>query len=309
MEENHLTPAILIAGPTASGKSAAALQVAEAVDGEIINADAMQVYQDLRVLTARPAQDEMRRVPHHLYGKMDGAEKCSAGVWARQAAAIIEEVRVRGRYPVIVGGTGLYFKALDEGLSPIPDVPASVREAAQELYDDIGPEAFRQKVIAVDPLMARLPAADRQRLVRAWEVFAHTALPLSEFQALPKRPLIEGPILKAIINPPRETLYAHCDTRFDHMIAAGAVREVEALLARQLPASLPVMKSLGVPELASYLAGDADLEGATELAKRHTRRFAKRQMTWFNGQTADWPRFADAKEAVAFLVENCSITG
>ncbi|MCI5046044.1 MAG: tRNA (adenosine(37)-N6)-dimethylallyltransferase MiaA [Aquisalinus sp.] len=309
MEISHQIPVILIAGPTASGKSSAALSLAEEIGGEIINADAMQVYRDLRVLTARPSEEDTELVPHHLYGTMDGAQKCSAGIWARQAARIIEQVRRKERYPIVTGGTGLYLKALVEGLSPIPEVSDTIREEAQGLYEKLGPDGFRERVIEADPPMAWLPATDRQRLVRAWEVYTATGTPLSELQALPRQPLIEGPVIPCLIAPEREQLYQRCDERFDMMLTSGALEEVQALLARQLSPDLPIMKSLGVPELAQYIAGEIDMEAAAELARRNTRRFAKRQMTWFNGQAGEWPRFATAKEAVAFLVESCSITG
>ncbi len=309
MEISHQIPVILIAGPTASGKSAAALELAKIVGGEIINADAMQVYRELRILTARPSEEDTVLVPHHLYGSMDGADKCSAGIWARQAAQIIEQVRRKERYPIVTGGTGLYLKALVEGLSPIPELADDVRQEAQSLYDKLGPDEFRERVIEADPAMAWLPATDRQRLVRAWEVYTSTGTPLSELQALPRQPLIDGPVIPCLIAPEREQLYQRCDERFDMMLTSGALEEVRTLLALQLNSNLPIMKSLGVPELAQYIAGEIDMAAAAELARRNTRRFAKRQTTWFKGQAGEWPRFATAKEAVAFLVESCSITG
>ncbi len=301
MKPGDLKPILFIAGPTASGKSASALQVAEALDGEIINADAMQIYRDLRVLTARPSDDDLLKTPHHLYGTMEGKEQCSAGIWARAASEIIIDVQARSKIPIVAGGTGLYYKALEEGLSPIPDVPEEIRAEGQALFAQIGPDAFWHLVISFDPAMERLATNDRQRLIRAWEVYEMTGMPLSQYQALPREPLVSGEIKKCLIAPPREHLYRNCDQRFDAMLENGAVDEVETLLASELDPSLPLMKSLGVPELASYLAGEITLDAASERAKRNTRRFAKRQMTWFKGQAGDWPRIDDAQEAVAFF--------
>ena len=292
---------ILIAGPTASGKSAAALDLAERQGGEIVNADAMQVYRDLRIVTARPSPEEEARATHHLYGVADGADAWSAGRWAREAAPIIDDVVGRGRTPIIVGGTGLYFTALTDGLSPIPDIPAEIREAATARRETLGPEQFRQEVIAADPDMARLPAGDAQRLIRAWEVFDATGKPLSYFQGLPRKPVVAHTAVKLVIEPPRETLYARCDARAAAMLSDGAIDEVRRLLARSLDPDLPVMKALGVPEISAFLNGDLDEAACLAALQQSTRRFAKRQLTWFRNQAADWPRAADAANAVAFF--------
>ncbi len=285
-----------IAGPTASGKSAAAIEIAQKVRGEIINADAMQIYADLDVLTARPSAEELAAAPHHLYGSLDGQERCSAGRWARMACQKIHEVIERDAVPIIVGGTGLYFKALLDGLSPVPEVPLEIREQGGALYDEIGGDAFREKILQIDPAMGWLPPSDRQRLIRAWEVFEYAGKTLSSFQALPRQPLVTGNITKYVISPPRDILYQKCDRRFDLMLELGALQEVEALLAKKLDPMLPVMKSLGVPELAQLLRHELSEEEAIELAKRNTRRFAKRQLTWFRGQAGDWPRVESGAE-------------
>lgn len=293
--------AVFIAGPTASGKSAAALALAQRTGGEIVNADAMQVYRDLRIVTARPSPEDERAVPHHLYGVLDGAEASSAGRWARMAADVIADIRARGKPLIVAGGTGLYFRALADGLSPIPETPPGIREAARARLDALGPTAFRAEVLARDPAMARLPESDAQRLLRAWEVFEATGAPLSHFQSLPREPLMQGLIHKAVIEPPRETLYARCDVRAARMLEEGAVEEVRMLLARDLDPSLPVMKALGVPEISALLRGEATREEALAQLQQNTRRFAKRQTTWFRHQTEGWTRYQSADEAAAAL--------
>ncbi|GGD01365.1 tRNA (adenosine(37)-N6)-dimethylallyltransferase MiaA [Aquisalinus flavus] len=297
---------VLIAGPTASGKSAAALRLADALDGEIVNADAMQVYRDLRTLTARPDEAEEAQAPHHLYGVLDGAERCSAGRWARLAARVIDEIRGRGRVPIVVGGTGLYFKALTEGLSPMPDVPEDIRGQGNRLFDAVGAAAFRQAVLSRDPGMAHLEENDRQRLIRAWEVHEATGTPLSAWQGQPREAVVSGEFRPAVLQPPRDALYARCDQRLEQMLQRDALNEVRALLARKLDPSLPVMKSLGVPEFAAHLAGELPLDEALALAQQNTRRFAKRQMTWFRGQEPGWPVFETADDLVEDLLSASS---
>lgn len=289
---------IFIAGPTASGKSAAALHIARETGGEIVNADAMQVYKDLRILTARPPPEEERQAPHHLYGFLDGAERCSAGRWARMAADAIKDIAGRGAPAIVAGGTGLYFRALEEGLSPIPDAPAEIRAAAKARREEAGAAAFREDVIAKDPAMARVPEGDAQRLIRAWEVFEATGKPLSYFQSLPRNPLVENIAARIVIEPPREKLYAQCDARAEAMMSVGAVDEVRALTARDLDLSLPVMKALGVPEIAAFLAGNASRDETLAGLQQSTRRYAKRQLTWFRNQAAKWPRADLANSAV-----------
>lgn len=292
---------IFIAGPTAGGKSAAALAVARARSGEIVNADAMQVYRDLRVITARPSEEDEARIPHHLYGFLDSAETCSAGRWARMAADVIEEIAARGKPAIVAGGTGFYFRALEQGLSPIPQTPLEIREQAKARRDAVGAEAFREEVIARDPAMARLPEGDAQRLIRAWEVYEATGKSLTSFQTLPRETLIDADIEKAIILPPRETLYARCDVRAEAMFSQGAIEEARGLLGRRLDPALPAMKALGVPEITAFLVGALDRDQALALLQQNTRRFAKRQTTWFRHQAPDWPQFETAAQAAAVL--------
>lgn len=285
---------ILIAGPTASGKSALALALAEVIGGEIVNADALQVYCDLRILSARPTPAEEARRPHHLFGHVDGGIRYSVGGWARDAAAALDDIAARGAPAIVVGGTGLYFRALTEGLAEAPAVPAAVRREAEDRLAAVGLPAFRAEVIAADPAMARLKPGDRQRHVRAWEVFHATGRPLSEFQAGAASPVVARAAARLVLEPPREDLYRTIERRFDAMMAAGALEEARALAARGLDESLPVMKAVGVAELLAHLNGRLTREEAVRLARQSSRRYAKRQLTWFRNQTPDWPRAASA---------------
>ncbi len=303
MTESFSADAAFIAGPTASGKSAAALMLAEKLGGEIVNADALQVYADLDILSARPTQGEMGAVPHHLFGFLDGSERCSAGRWAREAARVIGEVGARGRMAIVVGGTGLYFKALEDGLSPIPAVPDEAREAARAALEKLGLEAFRNELIARDPGAARIAPGDRQRLTRSWEVLAATGRPFSAFQAEARAPLIAPARARIVIEPEREALYAACDARFDRMLARGGLEEARRLRARNLPEDLPVMKALGAAELIAHLGGALTLDEAADLARRNTKRFAKRQLTWFRNQAAGWPKAVTPEAAVAAVID------
>ncbi len=279
-------PVLLIAGPTASGKSAAALAVAEAFDGVVINADSMQLYRDLAILTARPGPEDMARVPHRLYGAIDGAERMSAARWRALAVSEIADAHGAGKLPILAGGTGFYFRVLLEGMSPIPDVPADVHQAVVDRHAELGAPAFFAELDERDPEMAaRLEPGDTQRVIRAFEVLEATGVSLAEWQAQPA----EGPPVGLrfawlSLEPPRDPLYAACDARFRAMVEAGALNEVEALLARGLDPTLPVMKAVGVPELAAVLRGESDLEAAIAAGQRATRRYAKRQLTWFRNQ-------------------------
>jgi len=288
----------LIAGPTASGKSALALDLAEAVGGEIVNADSMQIYADLAVLTARPTAAEAARVPHHLYGVADAADGWSVGRWLAAATAALDEIAGRGRDAVVVGGTGLYFRALTRGLADVPATPAGVRDEAGDRFDREGEAAFRQALQALDPAAAaRIAPGDRQRLVRAYAVAVATGRALSEWQAdTPAPPARDWRPL--VLEPPREALYARCDARFAAMIEAGALEEAQALLARGLDPALPVMKAVGLRELGRRLSGELTPADSLALGAQETRRYAKRQMTWFRNQTPDWPRAETFGEAV-----------
>lgn len=275
---------VVVAGPTASGKSALALDLARDLDATIINADSMQIYRELRVLTARPDVADLARAPHRLYGVLPGTERCSAGRWRDLALAEIDAAVVAGRQPLLVGGTGLYLRALEEGLAPIPDVPSEVRVAAVAEHQALGGAAFHEALARRDPIAAaRLNANDSQRLIRAWEVVEATGRSLSDWLSMPQRG-VPYRFVKLALVPPRDALYAACDQRFRQMLDAGALAEVEALLKLGLDPGLPVMKALGVRELASYLAGELDLAAATAAAQTWTRRYAKRQLTWIRNQ-------------------------
>ncbi len=297
----------LIAGPTASGKSRLALALAEALEpfggATIINSDSMQVYGDLRTLTARPSRDDEDRVPHRLYGIFPSTRRCSAGRWRELAREAIAGARSGGRVPLVVGGTGLYFQALVDGLAPVPDIPDDVRERGRERLARLGGVAFHEELSRRDPLMAeRIRPTDRQRTARAWEVMEATGLSLAEWQRRDAGIRSPGGFARIVLSAPRETLYARCDGRFAEMVANGAVDEVRGLLARRVPASHPVMKAVGVRELARYLEGRDTLDGALAAGQRSTRRYAKRQMTWFRNRMAGWRQF-EAQDLESFFPE------
>jgi tRNA dimethylallyltransferase len=277
---------LVIAGPTASGKSALALELADAFGGTVINADSQQIYRDLRVLTARPDAAAEQRVPHRLYGVLDAAERGSVADWRALALDEVAAATGAGRLPIVVGGTGLYIRALENGLAPVPEIPEAVRHEARELHRELGGVAFREKLARLDPAGAkRLFPGDRQRLVRAYEVVRATGIPLSDWQ---RRPYPSSPhrFFTILFMPPRETLYANCDARFVRMIEEDALGEVGALDRRGLDPDLPAMKAVGVPEILRYLRGEMPLEAAITAGQQATRRYAKRQMTWFRHQTA-----------------------
>jgi tRNA dimethylallyltransferase len=276
---------LVIAGPTASGKSALALELADAFGGTVINADSQQIYRDLRILTARPDAAAEQRVPHRLYGFLDASERGSVADWRALALNEVAAATGAGRLPIVVGGTGLYVRTLESGLAPVPEIPEAVRQEARELHRQLGGVAFREKLARLDPAGAeRLYPGDRQRLVRAYEVFRATGIPLSDWQ---RRPYPSSPYRFSTIlfMPSRETLYASCDTRFVRMIEADALGEVGALARRGLDPDLPAMKAVGVPEILRYLRGEMPLEAAITAGQQATRRYAKRQMTWFRHQT------------------------
>lgn len=282
----HSPPVLVFAGPTASGKSRAAVEAAEAFDGTVINADSMQMYRDLPILTAQPDEEDRRRVPHRLYGILSADDPGSAGRWVTLATGELRRALARGRLPILVGGTGLYLKALFEGLSPVPEIPLEVREAGRRLHARLGGAAFRDELKRRDPVMAnRLAAGDSQRLMRAWEVMEATGRSLAYWQTettagdLPAAHY--GIVLFA---PAQKVLCEATDRRFEAMLEAGARAEVEKLAARQLDPSLPAMKALGVPQLLRYLRGEATLEEAKIRAKTAIRQYAKRQGTWFRYQ-------------------------
>ncbi|MGE3623905.1 MAG: tRNA (adenosine(37)-N6)-dimethylallyltransferase MiaA [Bdellovibrionales bacterium] len=274
---------ILIAGPTASGKSALALDMARRTNGVIINADAMQVYAGLPILTAQPEPDAQQEVPHELYGVLDPSERSSAGKWLALASAAIANGQKENRVPVLVGGTGLYFRTLLGGLADIPAIPETVRQETQALYARLGEADFRNELKKHDPASAaRIERNDRQRLIRAYEVSAHTQKPLSEWQKATHAPVYDPEI--HLVMPRREELYAACDRRLLGMIERGAVEEVRAFLKRRIDPELPAMKTLGLREIVAHLAGELSLGDAIAKAQQATRNYAKRQMTWFRNQ-------------------------
>lgn len=286
-------PVIVVAGPTASGKSALALDVALEFTGTVVNADSMQVYEELRVLTARPGPADEAKVPHRLFGVLPAGERCSAGRWLRMAVAEIDAARSARRLPVVVGGSGLYLKALFEGLAPVPEIPGEAHAEARALHGRLGGAAFRDELARLDPEGAtRLPAGDAQRLVRAYEVVRATGRTLDDWQRqAPPPPLPDARFVTVVLAPPRDALYAAIDARFAAMMAAGALDEVRALKDMGLAADLPAMKALGVAELSDTLDGRMGLEDAVEAAKRATRNFAKRQLTWLRNQMAEGKTF------------------
>ncbi len=293
-------PMVVITGPTASGKSGLALALAEVFDGVVINADSMQVYRDLRILTARPGPEALARAPHRLYGVLPGNEPCSAGHWRGLALDAIAVARAEGRLPLVVGGTGLYLRALAGALAEVPRVPEAVRDAARARHRELGGPGFHAALGRRDPVMAgRLAPGDSQRLIRAWEVLEATGRSLADWQAGSEG----GPgaasraasdrVLRLVCLPPRPALYAACDARFRAMVARGALDEVRSLRARALDPRLPVMKALGVKDLGRHLDGVLSLEDAIGLAQQATRNYAKRQTTWLRTQT-----LRDAAETV-----------
>ena len=272
---------VVITGPTASGKSALALAIAEMADGVVINADSMQLYGDLHLVTARPDAGDEARVPHRLYGVLDGSERASVGMWLGLAATQMAAARSAGKLPIITGGTGMYINGGLAGIAPIPDVPADIHAECVNRHHAVGGAAFRAELARLDPpLAARLFDGDSQRLVRAMGVVLATGRPLSGWQQEPHKGQLPGVPLCLAVMPPREILYERINKRFDWMLDHGALDEVAALTKRHLDPALPVMKALGVRELSAYLAGDLTLDRAIELAKRDSRRYAKRQMTW-----------------------------
>ena len=286
MTGNEQSNVLVITGPTASGKSGAALAVAEEFGGAVVNADSMQVYRDLRILTARPSEVDEARVTHLLYGRLAASELCTAARWCDMALEAIEEQISHGQLPILCGGTGLYLKALMEGLSPVPDIPDDIRAAVRARVESEGTESLHRELIALgDPIAARLAPTDRQRIARAFEVYEATGRSLAAWQALPNEGIPEHLQFHTIlIDPPRDALYRSCDRRFVEMAGSGALEEVRDLLALNLDPGLPLMKALGVQELAGFLDGIKALDDAIAAAQRATRRYAKRQTTWFSNQ-------------------------
>lgn len=279
----------LIAGPTASGKSALALALAERADGVIINADASQVYADLAVLSARPSPQEMARVPHRLFGHIDGTEACSAARWAQEAKAEIAAASGAGRLPILVGGTGLYIRTLLDGIAPVPEIEPEIRAQVRALPVA---EAYAALMREDAEAASRLAPADSVRVARALEVIRSTGRGIGHWRAQRAGGIGDQVALSPVVLlPPRDWLFARCDARFAAMLDEGAVEEVEALVARGLSPALPVMRAIGVREIAAWMAGEISREVMIERATTTTRQYAKRQYTWFSRQPpAQWSR-------------------
>jgi len=276
-----LSHALIVAGPTASGKSALAIAIAERLGGTIINTDSMQVYRELRVVTARPTAAEEAQVPHRLYGIRPAAEAGSVAWWREQALAAMQQAQASGRLPILTGGSGMYFAALTGGLADIPDPGLDARAEARRLLAEQGPAALHASLAHVDPATAaRLKPEDSQRIARAWEVWRGTGLGLAAWQNRRSAPAPWR--FSAIrLDPPRDTLRAAIASRFDAMLRDGAVEEVRALIGLNLESSLPAMRAHGVPELAAYLSGTISLEEARKRTELVTGQYTKRQATWF----------------------------
>ncbi|SHJ99736.1 tRNA dimethylallyltransferase [Bradyrhizobium lablabi] len=294
--------AVLIAGPTASGKSALAIDLAQKTGGVVINADSMQVYRDLRVITARPTVDEEARVPHRLYGHVDAAVNFSAGSWVADAAKVLAEARAQDRLSIFVGGSGLYFKALTRGLSAVPPIAAEVREGVRARLDRDGVEALHAELRRRDPVSAeRLKPRDRTRIARALEVVESTGRSLTDWHREGLPPLLPpGEFSALFLEPDRDQLYARIDARFDSMVKAGALEEVAGLAARKLDPLLPAMKAHGVPALIRHLKGEITLEEAAAIGRADTRHYAKRQFTWFRHQLPEF-QWVKPEEAGGWL--------
>lgn len=305
MGSTRLKTAILIAGPTASGKSAVAMDVAERLNGVVINADAMQLYADLDVLTSRPSREDEARVPHRLFGCAPAGDAWSAGRWLEAAGREVSTAWQADKVPVIAGGTGLYFKVLEEGLSPIPAVPDEVRDHWRDRLRVEGANALHGELVRrASNDAGRIEPADGQRVVRALEVLDATGKTLADHFALARQGsvLANADVRRVALTPAREELYGCCDARFEVMLEHGAMDEVEKLVALDLAPDLPVMKAIGVQALASYLAGEVLMEDAVALAQKQTRNYAKRQMTWIRNQMSDWPKAEIPQQALEVLI-------
>ncbi|WP_246703959.1 tRNA (adenosine(37)-N6)-dimethylallyltransferase MiaA [Rhizobium sp. P38BS-XIX] len=289
--------AILITGPTASGKSALAVELARLHDGVVINADSMQVYDTLRVLTARPSDEDMEGVAHHLYGHVPAGQAYSTGVWLREATDLVERLRNDGRLPVFVGGTGLYFKALTGGLSDMPTIPPEIRSRLRARLLEEGPEDLHRELAARDGSVAdSLNPQDGQRIVRALEVIEATGQSIAAFQGK-TGPVVIDPdrARKIVVLPDRTVLHQRINGRFEKMLAMGAEDEVRSLLKLKLPPEMPVMKAIGVSQIAAMLNGEMKRDEVIETGAAATRQYAKRQMTWFRNQMDhSWERFDPA---------------
>ncbi|RKQ71670.1 tRNA dimethylallyltransferase [Litorimonas taeanensis] len=285
-----VNPVLCIAGPTASGKSSSAIALAKSVGGEIINADALQIYSDIRVLSARPSDEDMRVVPHHLYGFVSGDVHFSGGHYVRAVMPVIFDVLARGRTPILVGGTGLYFKSLFEGLASVPAIDPSLISEIDRQISINGIQSVITEAKSLDPIgVSRLLGEDPQRLTRLLSVVKQTGRPLHEWQAQTRPEIPESQAMRFVMMPPREILYEKINSRFEQMVEQGGMTEAMAVQKRYGDrTNLPMLKAIGLSHILRHLRGELEYARAIELAKRDTRRFAKRQMTWFRNQCAAW---------------------
>ena len=288
--------AVLIAGPTAGGKSALAMELAENLGGTIVNADSMQVYSELTVLTARPSAADEARIPHRLYGHVKASERYSVGHYQAQATGVLAEARSGKRVAIFTGGTGLYFDALTKGLSPIPAISVEIRDGIRGQFEAMGRDAFFDVFARRDPASAsKLRVSDTQRVLRAAAVLEATGRPLAEWQEMSGRPVLAGlRVARLVLAPPREVLFERIDRRFEAMIRQGAVEEARLLLG--LDPTLPAAKALGLPQLQGYLKGQATLDSAIVEAQLATKRYVKRQMTWFRNRMSEWTWLQEADQ-------------
>ncbi|MEM9060039.1 MAG: tRNA (adenosine(37)-N6)-dimethylallyltransferase MiaA [Pseudomonadota bacterium] len=294
MQRKH----VLIAGPTASGKSDLAIRLARALDGVVINADSQQVYGAWRVLTARPTENEMADVPHRLFGHVDLEQEYSTGHWLDEVRAEIAHCNAEGKTAIITGGTGLYFKALTEGLAEIPRTDPATRERGEADLDRLGLQGFLANLEARDPeTCGRIDTLNPRRVLRAWEVLETTGRGIAYWQDNTPAATLPLEVCYAVaLTPPRDWLYARCEARFDRMIEQGALNEVRSVMALDLPAAAPGLRAFGAPELTAHLRGELTLDEAIDRAKTETRRYAKRQLTWIRNQMTDWQKVDPSQE-------------
>jgi tRNA dimethylallyltransferase len=302
---------ICLAGPTASGKSGLAVAIAQQCNGAIINTDSMQVYAGIPIISAAPDETEQNGVPHYLFGHIDPARRYSQADWLQAATDAVASIRANGQIPILVGGTGFYFKAAIEGIVPMPEISTEIKAKAVAMLDEYGNEELYNQLADIDPALAqRLAPGDSQRLLRGMEIWLATNIPLSQWQKGTPRGQLAGCMLCVYLRPPRAALYQRINARFEHMISHGAVDEISALHDRKLNETLPAMKAVGMPPILEMLDGNIDITTATQLAQRDSRRYAKRQFTWFDHQyNADvvidyFPEDAHRERAIQTILSN-----
>ena len=279
---------VLLSGPTATGKSSLASKLAEKIDGEIINADSIQLYRDLFILTARP-DIKKEKIKHHCYGFLDGDINWSVGKWINEINKILKDVIKRNKVPIVVGGTGFYFKAITDGLSPIPDIDKSIRLKIENDLEKNGLTKLQKRLAFIDPKASeKINPNDRQRIMRALEVYEGTNKKISDFWLMKREKIINYKSINFKIDADREWIYKNCDLRVDYMFENGAVEEVRHLLTKNYSENSPIMKAIGVDEIISFLNSDITLDKALELIKFKTHQYAKRQITWINNQMISW---------------------